>query len=272
MESFKDKFIEGSIKNGYTKEDSIKTFEYILRFASYGFNKAHSVSYAYISYQMAYLKAHFPSHFMKYLLSNVIGNEVKTKEYINECKLNNISILMPDINLSEKEYSLEDNKIRFPLSSIRNIGSTVSRNIIEERLSHGEYKDFIDFVSRNYSIGVNKKVLTSLILSGAFSSFNYNKRTLIENLDSIINYAELTKDLDSSLVEKPEIENMKEYSKEELISMEYSSFGFYLSMHPVQKYRQNNITTNDIKANFNKVITIYLLVDKKREINTKKGR
>ena len=271
MESYKDKFIEGSIKNGYTKEDASKTFDYILKFASYGFNKAHSVSYAIVSYQMAYLKAHYPSHFMKYLLSNVIGNEVKTKEYINECKLNNISILMPDINLSEKEYSLEENSIRFPLSSIRNIGATVSRNIIEERLSHGEYKDFIDFVSRNYSIGVNKKVLTSLIESGAFSSFNYNKKTLIDNLDLVINYAELTKDLDQSLVEKPEIEVTKEYSKEELINMEYSSFGFYLSMHPVQKYRQNNITTNDIKSNFNKVITIYLLVDKKREINTKKG-
>lgn len=271
MESFKDKFIEGSIKNGYTKEDSIKTFDYILKFASYGFNKAHSVSYAYISYQMAYLKAHYPSHFMKYLLSNVIGNEIKTKEYINECKLNNINVLMPDINLSEKEYSLEDNNIRFPLSSIKNIGVTLSSTIIEERLTQGKYLDFIDFVVRCYSKGVNKKVLTVLIESGAFSSFNVNKKTLIDNLDLVINYAELVKDLDSSLVEKPELELKKEYSKEELIKMELTSFGFYLSMHPVQKYRQNNLSTKDIKDNFNKVITLYLLVDKKREINTKKG-
>ena len=78
---------------------------------------------------MAYLKAHYPSHFMKYLLSNVIGNEIKTKEYINECKLNNINVLMPDINLSEKEYSLEGNNIRFPLSSIKNIGVTLSSTI-----------------------------------------------------------------------------------------------------------------------------------------------
>ena len=271
MESFKDKFIEGSIKNGYTKEDSIKTFDYILKFASYGFNKAHSVSYAYISYQMAYLKAHYPSHFMKYLLSNVIGNEIKTKEYINECKLNNINVLMPDINLSEKEYSLEGNNIRFPLSSIKNIGVTLSSTIIEERLTQGKYLDFIDFVVRCYSKGVNKKVLTVLIESGAFSSFNINKKTLIDNLDLVINYAELVKDLDSSLVEKPELELKKEYSKEELIKMELTSFGFYLSMHPVQKYRQNNLSTKDIKDNFNKVITLYLLVDKKREINTKKG-
>lgn len=271
MESFKDKFIEGSIKNGYTKDDSIKTFDYILKFASYGFNKAHSVSYAYISYQMAYLKAHYPSHFMKYLLSNVIGNEIKTKEYINECKLNNINVLMPDINLSEKEYSLEGNNIRFPLSSIKNIGVTLSSTIIEERLTQGKYLDFIDFVVRCYSKGVNKKVLTVLIESGAFSSFNINKKTLIDNLDLVINYAELVKDLDSSLVEKPELELKKEYSKEELIKMELTSFGFYLSMHPVQKYRQNNLSTKDIKDNFNKVITLYLLVDKKREINTKKG-
>ena len=268
MESYRDKFIDGSINNNYSKEDAEKTFDYILKFASYGFNKSHSVSYSLISYQMAYLKAHYTSNFMKYLLSNVIGNEVKTKEYIDECKLNSINILMPDINKSNKEYVLEDKGIRFPLASIKNIGATISNSIVEERLSGGEYKDFIDFVSRNYSKGVNKKVLTCLIDSGCFDSFN-NRRTLIENLDSVINYAELVKDLDSSLVDRPELEIKEEYSKEELINMEYDSFGFYLSMHPVQKYRQNDITTKNIKMYFNKTITIYLLIDKKREINTK---
>ena len=194
---------------------------------------------------MAYLKAHYPSHFMKYLLSNVIGNEIKTKEYIDECKLNNINILMPDINKSDKEYTLEEKGIRFPLASIMNIGATISNSIVEERLSNGEYKDFIDFVSRNYSRGVNKKVLTSLILSGCFDSFN-NRKTLIDNLDAFINYAELIKDLDSSLVDIPELDIKEEYSKDELIKMEYDSFGFYLSMHPVQKYRDNNITTNNL--------------------------
>jgi len=267
MKSYQDKFIEGSIKNNYSKEDAEKTFDYILKFASYGFNKSHSVSYSLISYQMAYLKAHYPSYFMKYLLSNVIGNEIKTKEYIDECKLNNINILMPDINKSNKEYTLEDNGIRFPLASIKNIGSTISNTIIEER-NNGEYKDFIDFITRTYSKGVNKKILTTLINSGCFDSFN-NRRTLIDNLDIFINYAELVKDLDSSLVDKPEFDIKEEYSKDELINMEYDSFGFYLSMHPVQKYRDNNITTKNIKNYFNKTITIYLLVDKKREINTK---
>ena len=267
MKSYQDKFIEGSINNNYSKEDAEKTFDYILKFASYGFNKSHSVSYSLISYQMAYLKAHYPSYFMKYLLSNVIGNEIKTKEYIDECKLNNINILMPDINKSNKEYTLEDNGIRFPLASIKNIGSTISNTIIEER-SNGDYKDFIDFITRTYSKGVNKKVLTTLINSGCFDSFN-NRRTLIDNLDIFINYAELVKDLDSSLVDKPEFDIKEEYSKDELINMEYDSFGFYLSMHPVQKYRNNNITTKNIKMYFNKTITIYLLVDKKREITTK---
>ena len=174
---------------------------------------------------------------------------------------------MPDINKSDKEYTLEEKGIRFPLASIKNIGATVSNQIIEER-NNGEYKDFTDFLVRNYSKGVNKKVLTSLINSGCFDSFN-NRKTLIDNLDAFINYAELVKDLDSSLVDKPEFDIKEEYSKDELISMEYDSFGFYLSMHPVQKYRNNNITTNNIKMYFNKTITIYLLVDKKREINTK---
>ena len=265
----KQKFIDGSVNNGYTKEISEKVFDYINKFASYGFNKSHSVSYALIAYQMAYLKAHHKDYYMKYLLSMVIGNEVKTKEYINECKLSNIEVLKPDINKSETNYIIESNRIRFPLSSIRNVGVVISNIIIKER-ENGLYKDFLDFVSRTYKKGVNKKVLTYLIYSGAFDLFSFNKKTLIENLDLAINYAELCNDLDSSLIEKPEINIEEEYSKDELINIEYDSFGFYLSTHPVQKYRQNNMDTRKIKDFFNKVITIYLLVDKKREIVTKK--
>ena len=208
----KETFIEGSIKNGYSEDVSSKVFDYIYKFASYGFNKSHSVSYALISYQMAYLKAHYKNYYMKYLLSMVIGNEIKTKEYINECKLSNIEILKPDINKSENYFVIENNRIRFSLSSIRNVGVVLCNTIIKER-ENGLYKDFLDFVSRTYKKGVNKKVLTYLIYSGAFDLFNYNKKTLIENLDLAINYAELCNDLDPSLIEKPEFEKNEEYTK-----------------------------------------------------------
>ena len=269
MEDMRKKFISGSINNGYKEDIANKVFDYIYKFASYGFNKSHSVSYSIISYQMAYLKAHYTNYFMKYLLTMVIGNEIKTKEYINECKLNNIEILRPDINKSYSEYIIEDSKIRFPISSIKNVGQVASISILEER-KNGEYKDFVDFVSRVYKNGINKKIITSLIYAGVFDSFN-NRNTLINNLDLVLNYAELVKDLDSSLVDKPVIEEYDEFTKDELTKQEFDSFGFYLSFHPVQKYRHNNLSTLNLKENFNKVITLYLLVDRKKEIITKKN-
>lgn len=270
MNEQKDKFIKGAVSRGYKEEIANKVFDYIDKFAAYGFNKSHSVSYSLISYQMAYLKAHYSNYYMKYLLSMVIGNEIKTKEYINECKLNKIEILNPDINLSSINYTIENNKIRFPLSAIKNIGNVICKKIIDER-KNGIYKDYLDFVSRVYKLDINKKTITALIYAGAFDSFNINRKTLINNIDLAINYADLVKNIDESMIEKPELEYYDEYSKEELISEEFSSFGFYLSSHPVQKYRQNNINTTNIKDYFNKIINIFLLVDNKKEIITKKN-
>lgn len=272
MNKQKEKFLEGAITRGYDKEVANKIFDYIYKFASYGFNKAHSVSYSFISYQMAYLKSHYSIYYMKYLLSLVIGNEIKTKEYINECKLNNIEILKPDINLSEDKYVIQNNRIRFPLSSIKNVGMVATKIIIDER-KNGLFKDYFDFVLRTYSKGINKKVLSTLIYSGALDSFGINKKTLIENMDNVINYADLAGNIDNTIVEieKPELMGYEDYSKEELTEMEFKVFGFYLSSHPVQRYRVNNINTKNLKDYFNKIITIYLLVDRKNEIVTKKN-
>ncbi|MBQ3475243.1 MAG: DNA polymerase III subunit alpha [Bacilli bacterium] len=269
MQEQKVKFIDGALSKGYKEDIANKTFDYIYKFASYGFNKAHSVSYSLISYQMAYLKAHYSNHYMKYLLSMVIGREEKTKEYINECKLNKIKILKPDINISTDTYLIEHEDIRFPLTCIKNVGQVACKTIIEERKKK-KFVDFLDFIGRTYNKGINRKILEQLIYSGAFDSISSNKKTLINNLDISINYAELINDLDPSFVEKPEFVDYEEFTKEELTNIEFNTFGFYLSNHPVQKYRQNNITTQNIKQYFNRVITIYLLVDRKNEIATKK--
>ena len=226
----------------------------IYKFADYGFNKSHSVGYATVSFKMAYLKAHYRIYFMKHLLTMVSGNDVKTRQYINECKNNNIELLMPSINDSDYDYKIEDGKL------IKNIGHLVCREIIEER-KNGEYKSFFDFIKRCYGKSVNKKTIESLVNAGAFDIFNYNHKTLIESIDIGINYAELVKDLGEEVVNVPELD----------VTEEYDSFGFYLSYHPVQNYRRNSFTTMDIKNNFNKIINIYLLIDNVRTIVTKKG-
>ena len=270
MDSEREKFISRSINKGYSEEVSNKVFDLIYKFADYGFNKSHSVGYATVSFKMAYLKAHYRIYFMKHLLTMVSGNDVKTRQYINECKNNNIELLMPSINDSDYDYKIENSKLRFPLTGIKNIGHLVCREIIEER-KNGEYISFFDFIKRCYGKSVNKKTIESLVNAGAFDIFNYNHKTLIESIDIGINYAELVKDLGEEVVNVPELDITEEYDSSELIKREYDSFGFYLSYHPVQNYRRNNFTTMDIRNNFNKIINIYLLIDNVRTIVTKKG-
>jgi DNA polymerase-3 subunit alpha len=267
----KPKFINGSVKRGYTEEIATKVYDLILKFASYGFNKSHSVGYATVSYKMAFLKTYFFKYFETALLNNVIGSEIKTQDYITEIRQNNINIILPDINISTNKYQIIDQGIICPLSIIKNIGTSICNEIIEERKIK-PYQDFIDFVSRTYSKGVNKKVLTSLIYANCFSKFGYNQKTLINNLDNIINYAELIKDIGMLDIAVPEIEIYEEYSQEELISNQLSIFGFYLSNHPVTKYRKNtDIITSKVKDYFNKNINMTLLVSRVKEITTKKN-
>ena len=268
LESEKDKFISNSIKRGYKKELVVKVYDYILEFANYGFNKAHSVAYSMIALKMAYLKTYYKEYFMASLLTNVIGNEAKTKEYIDECKKMNINILKPNINLSDYKYKKEDNSIRFSLATIRNVGSIACKEIINERNKNGNFIDFFDFVKRMYGKGINKKILESLIDADVFSDFLYNHKTLHNNIDSAINYGMLLKDLDESLVEKPIINIEEEYSNEELAKKEKDVFGFYFTNHPVTKYKNqydNIIDINDINNYFDKVVNVIIYVNR---INT----
>ena len=268
MQNEKEKFISRSINNGYSEDVSIKVFDLIYKFADFGFNKSHSVGYATVAFKMAYLKAHYPQIFISHLLTMVIGNNIKTKQYISEAKNQKINIILPDINKSCYEYKIENSNIIFSLAAINNVGTISSNEIINQR-KNGQFKDFFDFVKRCYGKSITKKTIEYLIYAGAFDSFNYNRKTLINNIDVAINYAELVKDLDESLITVPEIKIFDEYSKSDLIKQEYNVFGFYLSYHPVQNYRENNINTTTIKDNFNKNIEIYLLIDKIRVIKTK---
>jgi len=274
LESERDRFISQSIKRGYTKEVASKTYEYILKFADYGFNKAHSVAYSMIALKMAYLKTHYKEEFMSSLLTNAIGNEYKTKEYINECKKMGINILKPNINLSEYNYKKENGCIRFSLSTIRNVGSISCKEIINERNKNGLFIDFFDFVKRTYGKSINKKTIESLIDADVFSEFEYNHNSLHSNLDIAINYASLAKDLDESIIEKPIINIENEFSNEELSRREKEVFGFYLSNHPLLRFksRYNNvIDSNEIHNYFDKYVNLVGYVNKINNINTKKN-
>ena len=195
----------------------------------------------------------------------VIGNEIKTKEYIYECKKNNIKVCPPSINESESSYIIKNNSIIFPFSNIKNIGISNVSLILNER-KNGKFIDIFDFIKR---CKLNKNVLESLIDSSCFEKFKINKKTLHNNLDELINYSEIGGLISDEL--KPELKLEEEYNIKELLNLELYTFGFYLTNHPVTIYKDKykTLDLNDLDRCINKNIDLVIYVDKLKEINTK---
>lgn len=270
MEDARDKFINNAIMLGYKKESAENVYELIVKFGDFGFNKSHSVAYAFIAYQMAYLKVHFKEHYYINLLNTNIGGEAKTKEYLDEAKHAGITILKPDINLSNTKYSKETDGIRLPLRVIKGVGIATGDKIVELR-GDKPFIDFYDFIARCYGFNVNKKVLESLIMAGVFDAYGYNRATLMKNINSAITYGELIRDLDSSLVSKPIMEEYPEYSEIELMNNELSLFGYYVSTHPSSKY-PGNFKLINIESYFDKFVECVVLVENIKTIKTKTNK
>lgn len=272
LEKLQDKFVLGSVNNGYSKEKANEIYDLILNFASYGFNKSHSVAYSIISYKMAYLKAHYPLYFYMALLNSNNMDEKKTKDYLREMKRHNIKISKPDINKSNTSYVISHNTLFLPFNIIKGISSVIAKKIVESR--GDKYQDIYDFFGKIIGEQLPKNVHLSLINSGSLDSFNFTRKTIVENLDNLLNYGNLVKDLGSENVLKPEIIHVDEYSREELINSEKECFGFYLSSHPITFYREkitNAILPSEIKKYFNRNVNCVLMVDRIKEITTKQG-
>lgn len=267
----REKFIKRSINKGYDEDLVVKIYDLMMRFAEYGFNKSHSVGYSIVAYKMAYLKAHYPEYFITELLSMEQGDTNKTKKYVYEAKKYGIDILCPDINKSSLNYTIEGSNIRFPLNHIKGINTITAQKIIDNK--HGGYQDIYDFIKKSYGKNVNKKIIESLIYVGCFDSFGINRKTLIHNLDAIVNYGELIKDLDSEYVFKPELEYVNEYTKKELMMIEYEYLSIYITDNPVSNVRDkfdNIVLLENIGQYFNKQVRIVVLVERIKETKTKK--
>ena len=263
----RDKFINRSVSLGFSFDKAKQVYDLILKFASYGFNRAHSVSYALISYRIAYLKVHFPLHFMKHLLNSNIGGEVKTRSYVYECKSRGINILKPDINISGLEYNVHDGYLVYPLTVIKSIGYQSVVKILESR-ENVPFSDIFDFVKR---CDVPSNVLENLIYSGCFESLGYNRKTLIQNLDKIVNYGELGELLSSDMM--PILDSYPEFDNKFLMEKELEIFGFYISNHPVTAYKKKyeTIDLGNLSNYFDKKINIVVYVDRIKVLDTKKG-
>jgi len=271
MEQEKNRFVEKSMNLGYSKEVATNIYDLILKFANYGFNKAHSVSYALIGYQMAYLKTNYPTYFIANLLNMSLDSVIKTKEYLDEAKKNNIKFTKPNINSSNLKYQVSEDTLQLPLSVIKNVGHQASLAIIEER-KNGEYIDFFNFVARTYGKSITRLTLEMLIDADAFRCFDINHATMHASLDNAINYAELAADLDLSLIIKPAISFENEFDDYILMQKEMASYGFYVTNHPSSKYNGDKIIKiENIKNYFDKRVEFVVLIGSIKKIKTKKN-
>lgn len=269
-----EKFIKQSIQNGYSYEVSKKVYDLIFNFAQYGFNKSHTVAYAIIAYKMAYLKVHYSKYFYQNLLSMIIGNDAKTFQTIKEARKNKVEFILPDIRKSNTTYQITEQGILFPLSAIKGIGANVARQI--EPIQQEEWIDIFDAMIKLTKVGISKKIIETFIYASCFRTFGYNQRTLIENLDTLLTYAFVAKDLSygSDIIEKPTLEIKEEYSNEFIMQQEKELFGFYLTYHPTTKYKAKYqvIDLNQIKNYFGKWVDVIVLVEKVKLHTDKTGK
>ncbi|MDH6603904.1 DNA polymerase-3 subunit alpha [Bacilli bacterium PM5-9] len=273
LQEIKDDFITNSIKNGYTKEIANKVYDMILLFSNYGFNKAHAYSYALLGYYLAYLKANYPKVFFKNILSANVYNVSKLKAYLYEMKQYKLNIKEPNINKSNIEFYVEDNDFVLPLIAIKGLGENNANAIIEERNSNGSFDNFMDTIIRLNKIKINKNIIENLIYAGAMDCFEYNRKTMIENLDKIERYIDINKVNDDQImldlvgVPKPTI--VKYVEDSHALNKELELLGLYLSNHPLDKYI--NKYPNAILENITDENSALVIVDTIKEIRTKKG-
>ena len=257
-----DKFVSGGIKNGYTKEFVEKLFNKIKEFGGYGFNKSHSVAYALVSYQMAYLKANYPKEFMFYLLEN--NKDIsKCEKILSSLKNSGYKLLKPNINYSIDKYAEKNGYILLPLNIIRGLNDDIISKII--RVRENGFNDIFDFFVKTNSF-LNKETYLILIKSGALDIFKINKQTMIKNIDVILNYASIYSDG----LGKPILIKYPEYDDTTLREFEILSYGMYITNHPCSKYK-DVIKVENIKNYLFKNINMVLLIKSIRTIKDKKG-
>ncbi len=244
MEEQKELFIEGCKKRGIPLKIASEIFDLIDYFSGYGFNKSHSTAYALISYRTAYLKANFTPEFMATLLTSERDNTDKIVEYVNEANRLKIKVLPPDINESFADFTVtSQGNIRFGLRAIKNVGEASLENILKVR-EEKKFSDFFDFCYRVNSKAVNKKVIESLIKSGAMDRFGLKRAQMMAILDKVLdktskrskgNQRQISL-FNSSSSSEEEIPDIEEWPREQILSFEKALLGFYVSSHPLHSY------------------------------------
>jgi len=248
LERQKERFVNGAVKNGITKETAIFIFGKIEPFAEYGFNKSHATAYALIAYQTAYLKAYYPNEFISASMSNELSNTDKLSEFYEELKRLKINVQIPSINDCFADFVPRENKLFYALGAIKNVGFEAVSSLIKEREKNGKFKSISDFINRVDPKNINKLQLEGLVKAGAFDSIFKNRKNLFDNIPNIIqnsktlhenkiqNQRSLFSEENHKVSYLLQDKNDSDWSSEEMLSKEFESIGFYMSNHPLKNY------------------------------------
>jgi DNA polymerase-3 subunit alpha len=249
MKEQKVKFVDGAVNNGINKRISEKIFDAIDKFANYGFNKSHAVAYSFIAYQTAYLKAHYTAEFLAANLTNEFGNPDKVTKFLENCRKLKIEVLPPDVNEPTVNFDVADNKIRFGMSAIKNVGKTAVEEIIKKKNKlDGNFKSIFDFCMNVDTRIVNKRALEGLVLAGAFDSVFKNRSTLFESVELALDFGHKIQNSKLSsgdslfggteevLITEPKLREQEPWTEKERLTREREVIGFYVTGHPLHKY------------------------------------
>lgn len=283
-------FIEGALGRGYTREQAEEIFDILTPFAGYGFNKSHAAAYSVVAYRTAYLKANYPAEFMAANLSNEITNTDKLTAYIGEARSMGLRVLPPAINNSEAAFTVAGGDIVYGFLGIKGIGDGVARAIVAERDANGNFRDFIDFLSRMSQAGINRKMLESFINAGCFDSLGHKRKELILNLERamewVSNKYEYESSRQGSLFDMDDtsvfpafaMEPSDEFNRQDMLNSEKELLGFFFTGHPMDDYKLvwERSTTLDLghpeRGQQDKEYVVVVLLKELREIMTKSGR
>lgn len=252
MAAQRERFVRGAIERGFPEKKVVRIFDLMEEFAGYGFNKSHSAAYALLAYHTAWLKTRKPVEFMAALLTSESGNTDKVVKYINECREMGISVEPPDINVSEATFTPHGNAIRFGLAAVKNVGMNAIESILAARKEHGEFQSFFDFCEKVDLRLLNKRVLESLIKSGAMDSLG-GRAQLISVLDRAMERAQnvqrdrdlgqhglfgVFQEEDASAQRREMLPDVPEFDAHQRLAFEKEVLGFFITGHPLEKYQE----------------------------------
>ncbi|ADN01758.1 DNA polymerase III subunit alpha [Spirochaeta thermophila] len=288
MAKEKEKFITGAVAQGYSRQFAEELFDLLIPFAGYGFNKSHAAAYSVLAYKTAYLKAHYPAEFMAANLTNEIGNPDKLAQYIGETRAMGIEVLPPDINASERYFTVRDGKIVYGLVGIKNVGTAAVEEILGKR-KEGPFTSFIDFLFRVDLRTVNRKVIETCIQAGVFDSLHPNRAELMHNLEALLAHVNrikeqqeasqgfLFEETETQIREEFQFTPVEDWDTMEKLRYERELLGFYFSSHPLDHLREiwekgvNLDLSHPERTDPSRTYQLMGVLKTVREITTQKG-